>query len=171
MSVRKQRALAAKDQQQQAGSRFARGGRTSVLYIIAMLLALVGLADATYLTINHLTGQNARCTITGGCGEVLGSAYSSIGGVPVAAAGALAYFTVFSLATLALFGYARAQMLLSPVVGLMLLMTLWLLFVQAFILHKYCEYCLLSAAITLALTGIVIALKFVRPVEDRKRRA
>ena len=162
MSVRKQRASAAKDQQQQAGSRSARGGRTSVLYIIAMLLALVGLADATYLTINHLTGQNARCTITGGCGEVLGSAYASVGGVPVAALGALAYFTVFSLATLALYGYERVQMLLSLVVGLMFLTTLWLLFVQAFILHKYCEYCLLSAAITLGLTSIVIVLKFIR---------
>ncbi len=142
-----------------------------MLYVIAMLLALVGLADALYLTINHLTGQNARCTITGGCGEVLGSAYSSVGGVPVAAIGALAYFTVFSLATLALFGYTRAQMLLSLIVGLMFLTTLWLLFVQAFILHKYCEYCLLSAAITFGLTGIVIALKFVRPDKDRKWHA
>ncbi len=170
MSVRKPRALATKDQQQHAGSRPARG-RAGVLYVIATLLSLVGLADATYLTINHLTGQNARCTITGGCGEVLGSAYSTVGGVPVAALGALAYFTVFSLATLALFGYTRARMLLSLVVGLMLLTTLWLLFVQAFILHKYCEYCLLSAAITLGLTGIVIALKFVRPDKDRKWHA
>ncbi len=170
MSVRKPGALATKDQQQHASSRPPARGRAGVLYVIATLLALGGLADATYLTINHLTGQSARCTITGGCGEVLGSAYSSVGGVPIAALGALAYFTVFSLATLALFGYRRARMLLLPVVGMMLLTTLWLLFVQAFILHKYCEYCLLSAAITLTLTGIVIALKFVRPDKDRKQR-
>jgi uncharacterized membrane protein len=130
------------------------------------LLALTGLADAIYLTINHLTGQSARCTVTGGCNEVLGSAYSSIGGVPLAAFGVLAYFTVFSLATLALYGYRRAASALTVLVALMLMTTLWLLYVQAFILHKYCEYCLLSAAITLALTGVVIALRFVRPVED-----
>lgn len=166
MSVRKPGAFAIKDQQQQhASSRLPARGRTGVLYVIATLLALGGLADATYLTINHLTGQSARCTITGGCGEVLGSAYSSVGGVPIAALGALAYFIVFSLATLALFGYTRASVFLSLIVGLMLLTTLWLLFVQAFILHKYCEYCLLSAAITLGLTGIIIALRFVRPEE------
>ena len=140
--------------------------RVRVLYAIMTLLALTGLADAIYLTINHLTGQSARCTVTGGCNEVLSSAYSSIGGVPLAAFGALAYFTVFSLATLALYGYRRAASVLAVLVALMLMTTLWLLYVQAFILHKYCEYCLLSAAITLALTGIVIALRFVRPVED-----
>ena len=141
-------------------------GRVRVLYAIMTLLALTGLADAIYLTINHLTGQSARCTVTGGCNEVLGSAYSSIGGVPLAALGALAYFTVFSLATLALYGYRRAASALTVLVALMLMTTLWLLYVQAFILHKYCEYCLLSAAITLVLTGLVIALRFVRPVED-----
>jgi uncharacterized membrane protein len=141
-------------------------GRARVLYIIMTLLALSGLADSIYLTINHLTGQSARCTVTGGCNEVLGSAYSSLGGVPLAAFGMLAYFTVFSLATLALYGYRQAQALLNVLVALMLMTTLWLLYVQAFILHKYCEYCLLSAAITLALTGVVIALRFVRPVED-----
>jgi uncharacterized membrane protein len=138
----------------------AASGRERLLYAIAALLALFGLADAIYLTINHLTGETARCTVTSGCNEVLGSAYSSVGGVPVAALGALAYFTVFSLATLALFGYRQARALLATVVALMLLATLWLLFVQAFILHKYCEYCLFSAAITLILSGLVIALRY-----------
>jgi uncharacterized membrane protein len=135
--------------------------RARALYTMAALLALLGLADALYLTINHLTGQTARCTVTGGCNEVLGSAYASVGGVPVAVLGALAYFAVFSLATLALFGYRRAGQLLVPLVALMLAATLWLLFVQAFILHKYCEYCLFSAAITLLLSGLVVALRFV----------
>lgn len=133
-------------------------GRTRLLYLVAALLSLVGLADAVYLTIKHLTGESARCTVSGGCGEVLGSAYATVGGVPVAALGALAYFAVFSLATLILYGYRSARLLLTVVVGLMLLATLWLLSVQAFILHKYCDYCLLSAAITLALSGIIVAL-------------
>ena len=165
MSVGKLGASAIKDRQQQVMMRPLRG-RARVLYAIATLLALTGLADAIYLTINHLTGQSARCTVTGGCNEVLGSVYSSVCGVPLAAFGALAYFTVFSLATLALYGYRRATSALALLVALMLMTTLWLLYVQAFILHKYCEYCLLSAAITLALTGVVIALRFVRPVED-----
>ncbi|HEY6188000.1 MAG TPA: vitamin K epoxide reductase family protein [Pyrinomonadaceae bacterium] len=138
----------------------AASGRERLFYAIAALLSLFGLADAVYLTIKHLTGETARCTVTSGCNEVLGSAYSSVGGVPVAALGALAYFTVFSLVTLAFFGYRQARMLLALVVALMLLATLWLLFVQAFILHKYCEYCLFSAALTLILSGLVVALRY-----------
>jgi uncharacterized membrane protein len=72
------------------------GGRAWWFYTLAALLALVGLADALYLTINHLTGQTARCTVAGGCNEVLGSAYASVGGMPIAALGAAAYFAVFS---------------------------------------------------------------------------
>jgi uncharacterized membrane protein len=138
------------------------GGRAGWFYTIAALLALVGLADALYLTINHLTGQTARCTVAGGCNEVLGSAYASVGGVPIAALGAAAYFAVFSLATLALFGYRRARTPLALLVGLMLLASLWLLFVQAFILHKFCDYCLLSAAVTLMLACIIVASRLVR---------
>jgi uncharacterized membrane protein len=44
----------------------------------------------------------------------------------------------------------------------MLLASLWLLFVQAFILHKFCDYCLLSAAVTLMLACIIVASRLVR---------
>ena len=160
MSARQRKASAIRAQQQQAADARTVRGRAAVLLVTAALLSLLGLADAVYLTINHLTGQSARCTVTGGCNEVLGSAYSTLGGVPLALFGALAYFVAFSLATLAIFGYRLARTVLEGLVALMLLTTLWLLYVQAFVLHKYCEYCLFSAVLTLALTGIVIALRF-----------
>jgi uncharacterized membrane protein len=124
-------------------------------YSIASLVALVGLADAIYLTIEHLTGQSVRCTITTGCDEVLSSSYASIRGIPLAAFGALAYFTAFSLATLAAFGYQSVRPVLRCLVALMFLMALWLLYVHAFVLRAFCQYCLLSAAVTLSLSAIV----------------
>jgi hypothetical protein len=36
------------------------------LYAVAALLSLVGLVDALYLTIEHVTGQTVRCTIVSG---------------------------------------------------------------------------------------------------------
>src|ERR671926_368613 len=79
------------------------------------LVALVGLADAVYLTVEHLSGQSVRCMVVSGCDEVLQSSYATVAGsVPVAALGALAYFTVFSLAVLALFGYEGARRLVAP---------------------------------------------------------
>jgi len=133
-------------------------------YLIAALLSLVGLADAIYLTVQHLTGQSLRCTIVSGCSEVLSSKYAQIGSVPLASVGAVAYFTVFSLAILAAFGYALARPLLSALVAVMFLMTLWLLYLQAFVIHHFCQYCLLSAAVTIGLTIlVVIASRMNRP--------
>jgi uncharacterized membrane protein len=127
------------------------------LYFIAALLSLVGLADSIYLTVEHLTGQSLRCTIISGCSEVLSSPYSHVGSVPLAALGAMAYFTVFDLSILAAFGYRFARPLLAALVAVMFLMTLWLLYLQAFVIHHFCQYCLLSAAVTITLTVIVLA--------------
>src|SRR5215210_4840150 len=113
--------------------------------VAAAALALVGLTDALYLTVRHLTGQGVQCTVTTGCEEVLTSAYATIGGYPLAAFGAAAYFTAFSLATLALYGSAAARRLLFYLVMLMLLVSLFLIYVQAFVLGTWCQYCLLSA--------------------------
>src|SRR5258708_1902627 len=125
-------------------------------YLIAALLSLIGLADAIYLTVEHLTGQSLRCTIISGCSEVLSSPYSHIGNLPLAAMGAIAYFTVFDLSILAAFGYRFARPLLMALLALMFLMTLWLLYLQAFVIHHFCQYCLLSAAVTITLTAIAL---------------
>lgn len=133
---------------------------TKRLYIAAAILSLIGLADSIYLTVKHLTGQTVQCTVSTGCDEVLSSSYATVFGYPLAAFGALAYFTVFSLATLALYGSRTARILLRVVVAAMTLMTLHLLYVQAFVLAKYCEFCLLSAAITLTLACLILAIIF-----------
>ena len=119
-------------------------------------LALVGLADAIYLTVQHVTGQSVRCTLVSGCSEVLSSSYASINGIPLALIGAVAYFSVFSLATLAVFGYPLVSKLLLVVIGLMFLTTLWLIYLQAFVIGHFCQFCLLSALVTILLTLLVL---------------
>jgi uncharacterized membrane protein len=131
--------------------------RVAWLYFTAALLSLIGLADSIYLTVEHLTGQSLRCTIISGCSEVLSSPYSHVGNLPLAALGAVAYFTVFDLSILAAFGYRFARPLLTALVALMFLTTLWLLYLQAFVIRHFCQYCLLSAAVTITLTAIVLA--------------
>ena len=131
-------------------------------YLIAALLSLIGLGDAIYLTVQDLTGQNLRCTIVSGCAEVLGSKYAHVGSVPLASLGAFAYFTVFSLAILAAFGYRFARPLLAALLGVMFLMTVWLLYLQAFVIHHFCQYCLLSAAVTITLTVLVLIASRMR---------
>jgi uncharacterized membrane protein len=130
--------------------------RAVMLYGAVALISLVGLADSIYLTVEHLAGRSVRCMIVSGCSEVLMSPYASVRGYPLAGFGAVAYFTVFSLATLAAFGYRGAGKLLTPLVGAMFLMTLWLLYLQAFVIKHFCQFCLLSALVTTILTVLVI---------------
>lgn len=134
------------------------------LYAAAALLALLGLADAIYLTVEHVTGQSVRCTIIAGCSEVLSSSYAVVAGIPLAMIGAAAYFSVFSLALLAAFGYRMAGILLTPLIIAMFLVSLWLIYLQAFVIGAFCQFCLFSAAITSALFVLVLVAWRVKSV-------
>jgi uncharacterized membrane protein len=128
------------------------------LYTIAAVLSVAGLTDAIYLTVKHLTGSDVECIAGADCGKVLGSAYATILGIPTAAFGIAAYFTSFSLATLAAFGYRKAAAAFKVLIIVMLGATMWFVYLQRFVLHAFCTYCLASAWITLMLTAIVAVL-------------
>lgn len=148
-----------------AGDATPRARLRKRLYAVAAIIALFGLADGIYLTIERVTGRTAQCIASSGCQDVLNSEYAALGPVPLAALGALAYFTAFSLALLAAFGYAKCRSLFALLVTIMFATTLWLLYLQAFVLHAFCDYCLFSAGVTTVLTGLAIANAFLRERE------
>jgi len=129
----------------------------TIAWTIAAIISLAGLADATYLTVQSLTGETVVCSGSSDCFRVLGSPYARIAGMPIAIFGALAYFGAFSFATFAAFRYRLARRFFTLTVCAMGLMTLWLLYVQAFLLHAFCRYSLFSAAMVFLLAGIAVA--------------
>ncbi len=144
-----------KTERDMSGLSLSKGAK--IAYCVMALLALVGLADATFLTVMHLTGDDSVCGPSSGCSEVLSSAYASIGKVPTAAFGIAAYFLAFSAAVCCAFGYLRVRIFLNCLIAIMLLATLGFLYLQAFVLHAYCPFCLLSAALTFLLAGLSVA--------------
>ena len=136
--------------------------RTPIVYWIVAVVSLLGLADATFLTVAHLTGDDAVCGSFAGCSAVLGSAYATIKGIPTAAFGAVAYFTVFSLAILTAFGYAWLRSFLVLMVAAMFMASLYFLYLQAFVLHAFCPFCLFSAAMTFLLAGLLLTTSAAR---------
>lgn len=132
------------------------------LPLAAALVALVGLGDAIYLTIQHYTGEKVPCSVTGGCEAVLTSSYAEIGGIPLAAFGAAAYFVAFSLAILAAFGNRLTWKLFGVQTALMAGFSLWLIYLQAFVILEYCQFCLLSAATSVTLFLIALFSRFWR---------
>lgn len=131
------------------------------LPFIAAMIALIGLGDSVYLTVHHLTAEPVPCGITGGCETVLTSSYAEIAGIPLAAFGALAYFAAFSLAILTAFGNRALWNLYGVVTAVMALFSLWLIYLQAFVIKSFCQYCLLSAATSITLFILFLVSKFL----------
>lgn len=129
---------------------------------LAAIVALVGLGDAVYLTIHHLTGEQVPCSLVSGCEMVLTSSYASVAGIPLAVFGAAAYFVAFCLALLTAFGNSKTWFLFGVQVILMALFTLWLLYLQAVVIGAFCQFCLLSALVTFTLLTIFLISRFRR---------
>jgi len=129
--------------------------RQRIVMLVAVLVAVIGLADSGYLTVKHLRGDYVRCDSD--CSAVLGSKYAEIAGVPLAGIGAVAIFAVLTAAVLAAIGYAKARDAVALLAIPMALISLWLIYLQAFIIHSFCRYCLLSAAACITLAAVVFA--------------
>ena len=128
----------------------------------AAIVALLGLADAIYLTVHHYTAAPVPCSITNGCEEVLTSQYAEIGGFPLAGFGALAYFIAFSLALLRVYGDRRMWDLFGILVTVMAIFSAWLIYLQARVIEAFCQFCLISAATTFTLFLIYLASLYLR---------
>lgn len=123
---------------------------------IAMLvLALLGFADAMYLTIEHFLGGTPLCTILKGCDIVTTSAYATIGPVPVALLGSL-YYLIILFAVVGYLDTKRMEFLRVaawlPLAGFVF--TLYLFYLMAFVIGAWCIYCLGSSVTTVALAAL-----------------
>lgn len=128
--------------------------RFKKFFILIVLLATLGFADALYMSVEHYRGEIPPCGLTGGCEQVTTSQFATIAGVPVAYMGALYYFVV--LFGLFLFVDQKKGIVfkgITLIVTFGFLFSLYLTFLQFFIIKALCAYCLLSA-----LTSTILAI-------------
>lgn len=118
--------------------------RTKIAFAL-IVLAGVGLLDASYLAIEHFRGEIPPCTIEG-CETVLASEYATVLGAPVALLGTLYYLSVFLLAMRYL--DTQNDRLFRTIAGISifgLFAAGWFTYLQAAVIGAYCIYCLVSA--------------------------
>jgi uncharacterized membrane protein len=121
--------------------------------ILIAVLALVGLANATYIYQSDIQGAPLICDIgslSSGCNIVATSEYAYFLGVPVALFGAFFFGIVFILAVIDIFvgdSMLRRSLRWISVVGV--LVSIYLTFIQIFILQASCMYCFSSSTISL----------------------
>ncbi|KKU92192.1 MAG: hypothetical protein UY21_C0004G0027 [Microgenomates group bacterium GW2011_GWA1_48_10] len=122
-----------------------------ILYLL-LFLALLGVADAGYLTLDHYRGAIPPCSLNNSlvdCGQVLRSPYSVIFGIPVSLFGLLHYSYLFFLVSVVLFRphkIWRFLLLLEATIGFFL--SLYFMYLQFFIIKYLCVYCTFSAVIS-----------------------
>jgi uncharacterized membrane protein len=128
--------------------------------MLTALAALVGLFVALYLALYKAGVIGTLVCGTGGCETVQLSRWAVFLGLPVAAWGVVYYALVFALAFAGIQErFARARglsltMLLVTTWGV--LFTAWLTYLELFVIHAICRWCIGSAAIVLIL--FVLAL-------------
>ncbi len=136
-----------------------RGNLNSKLPVIATFVAFIGIIDSVYLTIKHFTGEKVPCSLITGCEQVLSSQYAEMFGIPTAAFGAFAYFLAFSLAVLAAYGNNKMWSAFGLFVSVMLTFTAYLVYLQAYVIGAFCQFCLISAVTTVLLFLIFLLSK------------
>ncbi|HEY1016507.1 MAG TPA: vitamin K epoxide reductase family protein [Herpetosiphonaceae bacterium] len=139
------------------------------------LLALAGGLDSLYLLLSR--GRPVPCALTGGCAAVQSSAYSVFPpqrGVPVALLGLIGFAAVCGLALLALgrerLGPWRLFGWLAAASGGGVLFAAYLTVVEAFVLHAWCQWCLLAAGLIAACWALSFA-EWLRGREPRRAAA
>jgi uncharacterized membrane protein len=128
--------------------------RTKFALAAAGLLSFIGFLDAVYLTLDHFLKLPLPCNFTNGCDTVLTSQFATVNGIPVALFGALYYLAVLFLAV---FLYTSEQpnrriaRLILLITTLAVIVSGYLFYLQASVIHAFCMYCLGSATTTLLL--------------------
>ena len=120
------------------------GNKTFI--VILLVISIIGFTDATYLTAKHYLGDSVTCSILKGCETVTGSKYSTVFGFPIALFGVFYYLFISILLFLQMEGVGGMLLkllLLSTSAGFVV--TLGLVYIQAFILEAFCLFCLISS--------------------------
>jgi uncharacterized membrane protein len=134
--------------------------------MLAALVALVGLFVAAYLTMYKLGYIGTLACTVGSCETVQTSRWATFLGVPVAAWGVAFYAAVLGVALAglraSLADSRRMSQVLVGMTGFGVLFSLWLTYLELFVIHATCFYCVISAALVAGL--FVLSLLDLREV-------
>ena len=124
------------------------------LDVAALVVALLGVAVAGYLTYVHYAGLEPFCAGGGqGCERVQSSSYAELAGIPVAVLGLAGYLAIAAAllvagepARLAAAGLAVSGFGFSA----------YLTYLELFVIDAICQWCVASAVLLTLLAGLTV---------------
>ena len=140
--------------------------RWIILRRISIGLSLLGILIAGYLTWAHYANATVLCIGSNGCEIVQQSVYSTVAGTPVALFGLIGYVVIAGLLVVeenrALFSSAIPLLIF----GLTLIgaaYSIYLTYLELFVIFAICQYCVTSAIIMVILFTIAIYRMMTAP--------
>jgi uncharacterized membrane protein len=135
-----------------------RSGTDHRLRVAILVVCLIGIGVAGYLTYVHYAGLKVACLSSGGCETVQASRYSKLDGIPVALLGLVGYITILvSLAAASDIG--RAAGFGTALIGF--LFSMYLTYRELFTIKAICQWCVGSAVLMTVLV-ILTATRVLR---------
>jgi len=124
-------------------------------YALIAIISVGGFLAASYIFYKKKTKKTLMCAMGSNCNTVIYSKYSKFFGIPIEYLGMFYYFIIFVIYLMlisssgALGGFVG--LLVFIVTGGAFLFSLYLLFIQGFVLKQWCMWCLFSAISSIAI--------------------
>jgi len=125
--------------------------RNNILKFVLILLSMLGITDASYLSYSYFSGIPVKCSFFSGCEIVTASKYSEIFGIPISLIGLLYYILLF---VIIVWATRKEEISISGIKNVFLLsffgflFSAYLLYLQVFIIQTLCIFCLISATVS-----------------------
>ncbi len=128
-----------------------------------LVLTLVGIGIASYLTYVHYKGLSPICALNQGCEKVQSSRYAKVAGVPVPLIGLIGYLAI--LGSLLVRGeLARLATAVMTIGGFAF--SVYLTSLELFQIHAICQWCVGSAIVMTSLAVLATIRVLRAPGED-----
>jgi uncharacterized membrane protein len=129
------------------------------LRITLLVLTVLGLCVASYLTYVHYADIKPVCTAGTSCLKVQTSIYSKLAGVPVALIGLLGYITILGSLLVPETETSRLATMTFTLVGCGF--SAYLTYRELFSIHAICEWCA-SSAVIMTIMMLLSVWRFLR---------
>jgi uncharacterized membrane protein len=130
-----------------------------VLRILMIVLTVLGIGIASYVTYVHYAGIKPACTAGESCTKVQTSIYSELAGVPVALMGLIGYIAILATLLAPESERARFATLVLTLGGFGF--SAYLTYRELYSIHAICEWCVTSA-IVMTILMLLSVWRFVR---------
>jgi uncharacterized membrane protein/thiol-disulfide isomerase/thioredoxin len=138
--------------------------------VTVSLVSFIGIAVSAYMAYIEITASPAVCGSIGNCNAVQQSDYAYLLGIPIGVIGVIGYLAMFIISITMTRVPEKYQpqflTLLQMLVGASAVFTIYLTFLEPFVIGAVCAWCLLSSLIILTLMWLVMPM-----VQDEKHHA